>query len=339
MLPQGLKSFMRRSASTVNYMSGYYRTILRGKVAILMYHRVLSDKELAGYYIQPGMYVHKDVFELQMRFLQGHFHIVSFSELLSLWKERNLNKDRRYCVITFDDGWLDTYRYAYPVLHKYNIPATIFLPVSYIGTGKWFWTDRLGYFLKHAQDNVKEDVQALLLKRYPEFAWLFNNGMNSVESIIENCKLLSDEKVDILVNGLMEIMGLKTPEERVFLGWDKIEEMSKNNISFGSHSYTHRILTKLDSDDMQREIRDSQAILKRRQINYVPVFCYPNGNFSRDIADQVRIAGYRAAITTEFGLECNKPQNLYALKRVGVHNDISFTVPMFATHISGILHR
>ena len=51
-------------------------------------------------------------------------------------------------AITFDDGYEDNYRKAYPILKKYNIPATIFLTTGYIGTSKIFWWDMLGEIIK-----------------------------------------------------------------------------------------------------------------------------------------------------------------------------------------------
>ena len=121
MLSGILKSKIRRIAASVYYATGHLKTRLKGKVTILMYHRVLSEKELAQQYVQHGMYVLDNVFEKQMQFLKEHFQILSFIELLNLWKENKFDKSKRYCVITFDDGWLDNYIYAYPILKKNNL--------------------------------------------------------------------------------------------------------------------------------------------------------------------------------------------------------------------------
>jgi hypothetical protein len=142
-----MKSAVRQILGSSVYYSGLYRNLLRGKTIILAYHRVLSKREMDEMYIQPGMYVSQDVFEKQMQFLKEYFTVVSFGELLDLWKQKTYDPNKRYCVITFGDGWLDNYLYTFSVLKKYQIPATIFLPTNYVGTNDWFWPDRLGTLL------------------------------------------------------------------------------------------------------------------------------------------------------------------------------------------------
>jgi peptidoglycan/xylan/chitin deacetylase (PgdA/CDA1 family) len=120
------------------------------------------------------------------------------------------------------------------------------------------------------------------------------------------------------------------------LNWDEAAEMARNGISFGSHSLTHAILTHESAADVERELRGSLDELQERRVNCVPVFCYPNGNYSTQIVDQVKAAGYRAAVCSEAGWETHAPRNLFALRRVAIHNDVSETMPLFALRLSGL---
>src|SRR5947207_6960570 len=100
----------------------HFLSYVRGKAMILMYHRVVPPLALSATYVQPGMYVTPDTFERHLRFLTDHFELVSLHDLLGKWEARaQWNTSSRYCAVTFDDGWLDNYVYAYPRLRAYSV--------------------------------------------------------------------------------------------------------------------------------------------------------------------------------------------------------------------------
>src|SRR5438093_12581086 len=113
-----------------------------------MYHRLIPPRELDTSFVQPGMYVTPATFDRHLRFFTSHFKLVSLQDLLAMWRGDAWDAGARYCTITFDDGWLDNYLYAFPLLRKYGAAATIFLPTDFIGTSEWLWSDRLGYLLQ-----------------------------------------------------------------------------------------------------------------------------------------------------------------------------------------------
>ena len=97
-------------------------------VPILMYHYINNEEPL-----RSRLGVSPESFEKQMRFLRERkYNIVSLEELADLIK----NKEKipfKTVAITFDDGYLDNYTHAYPVLKKYNIPAAIFVVINRVG--------------------------------------------------------------------------------------------------------------------------------------------------------------------------------------------------------------
>ena len=313
---------LRRVIANTYYFTGRYLNRLNGNVVILTYHRVLSDAELNESYVQPGMYVHKDVFEEHMRFLKSNFVILSFQKLLELWDKKAVEEDKRYCVITFDDGWLDNYTNAYPILKKYELPATIFLVTSFIGTDEWFWPEKIIYLL---MQNKKKGHDVL-------------NGYGitsaAIEDIITNCKKLNDAELANLLRDMINNSGGRISWMRMLLNWDEVREMSEFNIHFGSHTKMHKILTNVPISEVRREIAGSLKRLKKEKINHVPVFCYPNGNFTPAIAECVKEEGFMAAVGTSPGVENSRPGDIFGLRRIGIHNDISNTVPLFAYRLS-----
>jgi peptidoglycan/xylan/chitin deacetylase (PgdA/CDA1 family) len=321
----------------------YYLTLHRGKVLILTYHRVLPENEREKRYVQPGMYVLPGVFEDHIRFLKEYYRILTFEELLGLWSVKDRYPGERFCLITFDDGWVDNYTYAFPILKKYGVLATIFLSTDFIGTHRRFWSDRMGdllwRYLSASITTKEETPRSPILRRYPQV-----NGSRldriheKIDSIIERCKEMSQEEIDEVIEKTVQDLDFDVPDERVFLDWKEIEEMSHHGIAFGSHSCSHRILTKLHPREVRGELETSLRTIQEKKINAVQVFCYPNGNHNPDIAKQVEAAGYRAGVSARFGFEESIPEDRFALKRIGIHQDISATVPLFTFHISGFNH-
>jgi peptidoglycan/xylan/chitin deacetylase (PgdA/CDA1 family) len=288
---------------------------LRGKVAILAYHRVLTQAELRRDFVQPGMYVLRDAFEGQMRFVRDHLQVLDLGRLLQLWGARRLAEDTGYCVVTFDDGWADNYAHAFPVLRRLGVPATVFLPTRFVGTDEWFWPDRLAHLLRRRRESSPEDIEAR----------------------IERWKAMGPAEIEAGLRELGEAAG-SPPAGRAVLTWHEIADMSRHGISFGSHSRTHAILPRLPAEEARVEIEDSWRVLRARAGNPVAAFSYPNGEYTDAIAAQVEAAGYAAAVTTRFGWEGAAPGDLFGLRRIPVHQDVCGTVPLFAFHIAGLNH-
>lgn len=111
----------------------YYYFWIKSGGLILYYHNVTDDPQ-----VHSPSKVSIRLFEKQMRFLkQAKFNVISFDSLVTLIKSHAVI-DPRTVVICFDDGFRDNYLYAFPILKKYNFPATIFVVTDYIGTKRWF---------------------------------------------------------------------------------------------------------------------------------------------------------------------------------------------------------
>lgn len=91
-------------------------------VPILMYHSI-NDNPVG----EPDLSVKSADFDQQMKYLTDNgFTPIGFNDLASY------GRYKKPIIITFDDGYEDNYKNAYPILKKYNIKATVFVVSSYI---------------------------------------------------------------------------------------------------------------------------------------------------------------------------------------------------------------
>jgi glycosyltransferase involved in cell wall biosynthesis/peptidoglycan/xylan/chitin deacetylase (PgdA/CDA1 family) len=106
---------------------------LTSGIPILMYHAVGLPNEPAGPFVMPAFHLLSHIAWIK-RF---GYQVISLDQFLSCQHERRF-PPMRSVIITFDDGYLDNFTRAYPILHRHNIAATIFLVSDYVGhTNKW----------------------------------------------------------------------------------------------------------------------------------------------------------------------------------------------------------
>jgi peptidoglycan/xylan/chitin deacetylase (PgdA/CDA1 family) len=99
------------------------------KALIICYHCV---KDEGDSYLRPTRI---GDFENQMRYLSMRYHPIAL-ERMAQFLQNGTPLPPKAIAVTFDDGYRDNYENAYPILKRYNIPATVFLATDFIGTGR-----------------------------------------------------------------------------------------------------------------------------------------------------------------------------------------------------------
>lgn len=95
-----------------------------GSIPVLMYRRVINNKVTAK---DNWICVHKTNFEKQLRLLElWGYTTITFSDY-DLYLQGRFSMPRKPIIITIDDGYLDTYTYAYPLLKEYGMRAVVFV--------------------------------------------------------------------------------------------------------------------------------------------------------------------------------------------------------------------
>ncbi|MGA8764170.1 MAG: polysaccharide deacetylase family protein [Candidatus Sulfotelmatobacter sp.] len=101
-------------------------------IPILMYHSVSEDAEtrVHPYYRTATS---PQQFAAQMKYLhENGYRTASLAEIVDQLQGQAAMADKRV-VVTFDDGYRDFYREAFPVLNRFAFSATVFLPTAFVG--------------------------------------------------------------------------------------------------------------------------------------------------------------------------------------------------------------
>lgn len=115
----------------------YQREIVkkrRYEMPVIMYHRVIKDETEKGVH---GTYVTVEQFEEQMKYLKKKgYETVTFKDLLNNRYKQRFDKDKKWIMLTFDDGYEDNYENAFPILKKYQFKGIIYI-LDGIEYNKW----------------------------------------------------------------------------------------------------------------------------------------------------------------------------------------------------------
>lgn len=140
-------------------------------IPVLMYHHFKTEE------VEPdnGANMHINEFEEHMKTLQqAGYTPIFLSELYDIMKQAQIEKengvvipelqlDKKYVVITIDDGYRSNYELAYPLLQKYNMKACISVITSRIHTGYVYSSKEIE---KMSWENLNEMQNSGLVEIY-----------------------------------------------------------------------------------------------------------------------------------------------------------------------------
>ncbi len=272
----------------------------RGEVSIIAYHRVVADISKAERDAYYGLVVSADTFRRHCELLKKEYTVVSLESVPRCLKNRRW-ASRPLAVITFDDGYLDFYEQAFPILQEFGFTATVFLPTECIGQPLPLAHDRIFWLLNLAAKDRIRIVPALKTAGVPaEVASKFS----SPSAYTTHAELLVHLPAEVREWAVAELEtlipgGCDYPREFGLLNWEQVREMSQAGITFGGHTANHVVLPLEDRAIAISEIARCKEELEKEIGREVITFAYPNGEFDPYIRTQVEQAGYKVAVTTE----------------------------------------
>lgn len=269
-------------------------------LTIVTFHKVLPQKDKNRYYLD-NIVVTPDELRWFIEYCQRYYYCGSLVQSYHYWKAGG--RDKPCLAITFDDGQLDNYLYAFPVLQDTGITATFFVPVHNVNEKKPLWYDVLGWSVCssfHDQQKWSWITERIELEKKVD-----KNGSLDLPGIARQAIILAKQ---LDGEGLKELVDYLYSDEVEFpywgnvMTWEMVRDLHEHGHEIGSHSCTHPILTKCSAKALRSEIFDSKKNIESKLRSRVESFCYPNGDYNDKIVKVVRDAGYRYGVTTRWGL-------------------------------------
>jgi len=305
-----------------------FRRARKPKYIVLGYHSVGAD----GFPLYCRL--PRQVFAEQMRYIKRNYRILSLRQMVE--EIQNPGAKSQSVVVTFDDGYLGTYSSAFPVLKEYAIPATVYLTAGSIESGELAWYDRIFLRFQRATSEVSVTLGTKRRFRLADFA----SRVDAATTAVLYLRTLPDGERQQWCESLEKAMPLRAEELRgSMMNWDQVREMLDGGISFGCHTMTHPVLSRLTPDALQREVAESKWLIENRLGVQVDDFAFPFGK-PKDCgpigADVLSAFGLHTAMTTIVGV--NEPgADRFRLRRIVQGDEPS--IAMFACRLQRLFFR
>jgi peptidoglycan/xylan/chitin deacetylase (PgdA/CDA1 family) len=290
----------------------------RDSLLVLNYHRVGNSEDDL---FDPGVFsATADQFNDQISYLKRQVSLVTLGEALSFIDGTLKDKVRRCrTLITFDDGYLDNYDIAFPILRSHGVQGVFFLATSMVGSCQVPWWDHIAYLVRTAR-------KRRFSLRYPAdlVVDIDENGLTeSLRAILRLYKKPENsDPTRFILELAEEAEGDDIPGTlRRFLNWDEAKEMILGGMAIGSHTHSHRVLSQLEPEQQLQELSQSRSILKEKLGVEADVLAYPVGartSFTSQTQSIARDAGYRAAFSFYGGTNFPGKTSRYDVNRVGI---------------------
>lgn len=299
-MPNFVKALLREGAARALSLGGVTRPSRRGRrrLSIATFHRVLPPAERAAYPF-PGLVVTPQELDALLGYFTGHFDCGALCTQHARFAGDGAC-ERPLLALTFDDGQHDNYRHARPLLAKHGVKASFFAPVVAVERQELLWHDRMGFatLALLATQRGRERLRRVLgAAGLPEDSPHGGPGL-----LVQRSKALPADARLRLVDALADATeSIAAPPFARLMTFSELAELARDGHEVGSHSMTHAMMDECDDRALSYELVESRRALQDRLGHPVESFCYPNGNCDARSAAAAAAAGYRRAVTTQWG--------------------------------------
>jgi peptidoglycan/xylan/chitin deacetylase (PgdA/CDA1 family) len=322
----GIRQTIIRGGLESLYFTGAHKALkpfVAGVGAILTLHHVRAPRS--------GRFQPNRLLEVTPDFLarvvddlrRSEIEFISLDEMHRRMCEGDFS--RRFICITFDDGYRDVKRWAYPILKNAGIPFAIYVPTSFPDRlGDLWWlaleaviarNDHIG--LQIDGRNRTFDCATTAAKRalYDEIYWWLRARPTEAEMRDAVRNLAACYNVDSAVFC-----------DELCMSWEELSELvSDPLVTIGAHTVNHPMLSKLPPGAARSEIDLSRSIIEAALPVKAEHLSYPIGDRSSAGPREYAIAaelGFKTAVTTRPGvLFPGHRRRLTALPRISLNGE------------------
>ncbi len=290
------------------------KKIIDHSINIVMYHYVRPIKK-SKYPNIKGLEF--EDFKEQINFFSKKFNIISHKRFIEIIKSKKIPQKPSF-MLTFDDGYIDHYKYVFQYLRKKKIPACFYPPKKVIENKTVLDVNKIHFILEKEQNRKKilNEIDNLLIKKNKK-------TINQLDiSKIKYLNDLYDDKDTSLIKRLLQYFlpledriyivdelfkkivnkSFKSFAKEIYMNVNHIKEMYSEGMTFGSHGDQHFYWEFLDKNKQQKELLNSIKFYRKLDFNTDNIsVCYPFGSYNKTTLEILEKNNISFALSTHVG--------------------------------------
>lgn len=257
-------------------------------------------------------------FRRQLDYLTANFNIIRADDVINFIKN-GINIPEKSCLLTFDDGYKDHFRFVLPELLKRNLQGSFFVPVKPVVEREILDVNKIHYILASTNNfaDLVNDVNTLCME----------HGISSSELIYFKSQYAIPSRYDIAdVMYVKRVLQYALPEEirnsissklfrkcvnrteldfadELYLSFEETKKLIDSGMYVGGHGYRHLWLDKETNASQSSEIDSSLKFLDdvgASTSNWI--MCYPYGSYNETTLKILTDRNCAVGLTTKVGI-------------------------------------
>lgn len=297
---------------------------------ICMYHYT-RELEHSRYPEIKGLDI--SLFRRQIEFMKNNFNVVTMEQVIDAVEGKS-QLPPKAILLTFDDGYIDNYTYALPVLEEFGVQGSFFIPGKTFTTHQLLDVNKIHYILASADiyrlvEDVKKEMDYYRGREYDyapteelfrEYAVASRFDIKETIFVKRMLQTVLPERLRNRISSNLFEKYVGVTEEQLayelYMSEEQIKTMKRHGMFIGVHGYDHYWLGNLSPEQMRQDIAMAldtlDAFIDRKHW----VMNFPYGNYNQDVLDYVKSQGACVGLTTEVRIAKIGKDNALELPRL-----------------------
>lgn len=275
----------------------------------------------------------QSLFRQQIEFMKNNFNIVTMEWVMDA-VEGKTDLPEKAMLLTFDDGYIDNYTVAFPILDELGVQGSFFVPGKTFTTHQLLDVNKIHYMLASANiyelvEDVKKEMDyyrgrefdyAPTDELFKEYA--VENRFDVKETVFVKRMLqtvLPEQLRNTISSNLFKKYVGVTEEQlayELYMTEEQIRTMKRHGMFIGLHGYDHYWLGNLSPEQMRYDIAMALETMDEFIDRKRWVMNYPYGNYNQDVLDYIKSQGACVGLTTQVRIANIREDNPLELPRL-----------------------